>query len=311
MPDGNHFLELFLEMLSVERGAARNTLAAYRRDLVDLERFLASRGLKLASVSRDDLLVYLESLRDGGMAPASAARKLSAMRQFFRFLFAEGLRQDNPAATLESPKRRRPLPKVLSVDDVDVLLERARAAATDTAGPARLKALRLYCLLELLYATGLRVSELVTLKRRAAASGDRALLVRGKGGRERLVPLTDRARQAVADYLDATADAESVWLFPSRGKDGHLTRQAFAQELKLAAARAGLDPGRISPHVLRHAFASHLLERGADLRSVQQLLGHADISTTQIYTHVLEERLKRLVQDHHPLSSAADIPQEG
>ncbi len=302
-------ISYFLEMLSVERGAARNTLDAYRRDLDDLDASLTAGGISPRTSSQTDLTDFLEELHNRGLSPATRARKLSAIRQFYRFLFTEGLRSDDPASTLESPKRARPLPKVLSVDDVDALLERAKTDASDGDGPGGFKKRRLYCLLELLYATGMRVTELVSLPRRTVSNGDRALIVKGKGGRERLVPLTDAAITAIGDYLDAENErfpglATSKWLFPSRGKQGHLTRQNFALELKQAAARSGLDASRISPHVLRHAFASHLLERGADLRAVQQLLGHADISTTQIYTHVLEERLKQLVLDHHPMANA-------
>ena len=308
-PSGGADISYFLEMLSVERGAAGNTLAAYARDLEDLDSALAARGVSPRDAAEPDLTHFLELLQRRGLSTASRARKLSAIRQFFRFLYTEGLRNDDPAAALESPKQARPLPKVLSVGDVDALLETARSAAETSEGRDGFKKRRLYCLLELLYATGMRVTELVSLPRRTVASGERALIVRGKGGRERMVPLTEAALAAIDAYLEAESHvapglAASKWLFPSRGKDGHLTRQNFALELKRAAGRAGLDPGRISPHVLRHAFASHLLERGADLRAVQQLLGHADISTTQIYTHVLEERLKQLVLDHHPLASA-------
>jgi len=233
------------------------------------------------------------------------ARRLSATRQLFRFLYAEGHRSDDPAAVLEGPKRGRALPKVLSIKDVDRLLEAARAGMNDeTAAPAaRLRAARMLCLLETVYATGLRVSELVALPAAAARREQAMLVIRGKGGKERLVPLNDAARRAMADYLKlAGKAAESKWLFPSFGEQGHLTRQHFARELKLLAASCGIAAEKISPHVLRHAFASHLLHNGADLRVVQTLLGHADISTTQIYTHVLEDRLKSLVRDLHPLA---------
>jgi len=300
-------VELFLEMLSAERGASANTLEAYARDLGELAAHLAGRGRDLRGAGAGDLRAFLRDLSGRGLAASSQARKLSALRQFYRFLHAEGLRGDNPAAAIEGPKLRRPLPKILSVEDVDLLLETARAWAGGKGGAGRLRALRLHCLLEILYATGLRVSELVALPREGCRPAQRVLLVKGKGGRERMVPLTAAAREAIAAYGEAIARAgapPSPWLFPSRAKQGHLTRQRFAQELKALAARAGLDAKRLSPHVLRHAFASHLLERGADLRAVQQLLGHADISTTQIYTHVLEERLRSLVQDHHPLAGA-------
>lgn len=309
---------LFLDMIAAERGAARNTLEAYARDLTDYLGALARSGLTPLTAATDDLRAYLAALDTRGLSPATAARRLSAVRQFHRFLFAERHRPDDPAALLDGPRRGRPLPKTLTVETVDRLLESAGAAAArpDAAPAERLRAARLYCLLELLYATGLRVSELVALPRRAArlaAGRAEALTIRGKGGRERLVPLSEPARAAIALYQGAAAaigggkSAEaSPWLFPSDSDSGHLTRQAFARDLKGAAAAAGLDPARVSPHVLRHAFASHLLQNGADLRVVQELLGHADISTTQIYTHVLDERKKAMVRDLHPLNRAAD-----
>lgn len=296
-------------MLSAERGAAANTLDAYRRDLVDLAGFLLTRKTGLIDAGADSLRAYLARLHDAGMAATTQARRLSAMKQFFLFVFSEGIRPDNPTTVIDGPKRGRPLPKVLSEAEVTRLLEVVRDAIPKAGGPARFKALRLHCLVELLYASGLRVSELVTLRRRAIGTDDRFLTVRGKGGRERIVPLGAGARRAVLDYtaaLKAREDAgagETEWLFPSSSKAGHLTRQRFAQELKAVAVAAGLKPARVSPHVLRHAFASHLLANGADLRAVQQMLGHADISTTQIYTHVLDERLKQLVNDHHPLAA--------
>jgi len=299
-------VDLFLDMLAAERGAAGNTLAAYRRDLGDLAIYLAAIGKRVATAGSDELRTYLAALSRRGFRPSSLARRLSAIRQLYRFLYAEGHRADNPAAILEGPKRGQKLPKILSVAEVDGLLVAARAAIADaTQRPAeRLRAARLNCLLEVLYATGLRVSELVTLSASAARRSERLLIVRGKGGRERMVPLNEAAKQAMAEYLALlreTGRPQSAWLFPSFGASGHLTRQHFARDLKELAAGAGLRPSRVSPHVLRHAFASHLLQNGADLRSVQMLLGHADISTTQIYTHVLEERLKSLVRDLHPL----------
>lgn len=297
-------LELFLEMLSAERGAARNTLLSYERDLSDFLACLQRRRRTARQADADDISAYLATLARRRLAASTRARKLSALRQFFKFLFAEGLRGDNPAATIESPRQSRPLPKILSVEDVDLLLETAREACVNANGARLAKALRLHCLLELLYATGLRVSELVSLPRSVVSSGDRVLTVTGKGGRERMVPLTKAACEAAAAYLveiEAEGAAKPHRLFPSRSREGHLTRHRFAQELKALAARAGIAPERVSPHVVRHAFASHLLERGAELRAVQQLLGHADISTTQIYTHVLEERLRDLVFEHHPL----------
>jgi integrase/recombinase XerD len=297
--------DLFLDMLAAERGAAANTLAAYRRDLEDFSDHLGGAGRRIAEASSDDLRDYLAALGKRGFAAASLARRLSAIRQLYRFLYAEGHRRDDPAAVLEGPKRGQTLPKVLSVAEVDRLLAAARSARDDPQAPplARIRAARLICLLETLYATGLRVSELVTLPA-AAARRQQMLIVRGKGDKERMVPLNEAARDAMADYLALLAAAgrgTSKWLFPSFGESGHLTRQHFARELKDLAVAAGLNASRVSPHVLRHAFASHLLQNGADLRSVQMLLGHADISTTQIYTHVLEERLKSLVRDLHPL----------
>jgi integrase/recombinase XerD len=239
------------------------------------------------------------------LAAASVARRLSAIRQLYRFLYSEGHRSDDPAAVIEGPKRGRSLPKVLSVKEVDDLLAQAREGVKANAKSERLRAARLNCLLEVLYATGLRVSELVSLPEAAARRDQRMLVIRGKGGRERLVPLNDQAKRTMTEYLALRAEAKldkSKWLFPSFGESGHLSRQHFARELKALAAAAGLKAAQVSPHVLRHAFASHLLQNGADLRVVQTLLGHADISTTQIYTHVLEERLKSLVRDLHPLA---------
>jgi integrase/recombinase XerD len=239
---------------------------------------------------------------------SSVARKLSAIRQLYRFLYSERHRGDDPAAILEGPRRGRPLPKVLSIADVDRLIVAARNNAQGAEGNEAIRAARLHCLLELLYATGMRVSELVALPASAARRDQRMLMVRGKGGKERLVPLNDPARQAMADYRAQLKDskaAESKWLFPSFGESGHLTRQHFGRDLKTLAAQCGLRSDTVSPHVLRHAFASHLLQNGADLRVVQTLLGHSDISTTQIYTHILEERLKTMVRDLHPLADDA------
>ncbi|MBY0296164.1 MAG: site-specific tyrosine recombinase XerD [Methylobacterium sp.] len=296
-------MQTYLDMLAAERGASANTLAAYRRDLDDYLAHLAAAGLDPASVAPPAVRAYLADLSERGLKASSAARRLSCVRGFHRFLYAEGLAESDPTAPVAGPKRGRPLPKVLSVDEVDRLL-----AVTKRAGPAAgpgeaARAARLHCLLELLYATGLRVSELVALPRSAARTRERFLVVRGKGGRERLVPLTDLARAAMAAH-EANLPAGGPWLFPADSETGHLTRQAFARDLKLAAAAAGIRADRVSPHVLRHAFASHLLQNGADLRVVQELLGHADISTTQIYTHVLDERLKSMVRDLHPLTDA-------
>jgi integrase/recombinase XerD len=297
-------IDLYLDMLAAERGAARNTLEAYRRDLEDFAADL--KGPAIADATGEDIRGYLARLAGRDLSAATVARRLSAVRQLYRFLYAEGLRRDDPAAAIEGPKRGRPLPKVLSVKHVDQLLTQAHDGIDDPERPIsqRLRASRLACLLELLYASGLRVSELVTLPASAARRDERMLIVRGKGDKERLVPLNEAAKHAMRDYLalrEAAGLKSSKWLFPSFGESGHLTRQHFARDLKVLAAAAGLKPVQVSPHVLRHAFASHLLQNGADLRSVQTLLGHADISTTQIYTHVLEERLKSLVRDLHPL----------
>jgi integrase/recombinase XerD len=301
---------LFLDMLAAERGAGRNTLEAYTRDLGDLAAHLAAGRTSIATAATADLRAYVGTLAARGFKASSVARRLSAIRQLYRFLYAEGHRRDDPAAVIEGPKRGRVLPKVLSIAEVDRLLAAAHAGANDAArsDAERLRALRLACLLEVLYATGLRVSELIALPASAARRDERMLVVRGKGGKERLVPLNQAARTAMRAYLDRLAeadrDAKSKWLFPSFGESGHLTRQHVARELKSLVAAAGIAAERVSPHVLRHAFASHLLQNGADLRVVQTLLGHADISTTQIYTHVLDDRLKSLVRDLHPLGDA-------
>jgi integrase/recombinase XerD len=295
-------IELFLDMIAAERGASHNTLDAYRRDLADFSAALGKSRQSIAAANSEALRSYLGRL---DLAPASVARRLSAIRQLYRFLYSEGHRADDPAAVIEGPKRGRSLPKVLSVKQVDDLLAGARSGMAVKSKPEQLRAARLNCLLEVLYATGLRVSELVALPATAARRDQRMLVIRGKGGRERLVPLNDQARRSMADYLKLRAEAKldaSKWLFPSFGESGHLSRQHFARELKALAAATGLKAAQVSPHVLRHAFASHLLQNGADLRVVQTLLGHADISTTQIYTHVLEERLKSLVRDLHPLA---------
>jgi len=305
---GGPELSLFLDMLMAERGAASHTIAAYTRDISDFLAFLAARNVRAPEASADDVRAYLAGLADRGLAPASRARKLSALRQFFRFLLGEGLRADDPTSAIDSPKLGRPLPRVLSLAEVEALIEAAKQACTRAApGGPRGRAVRLYALLETLYASGLRVSELIALPADALAADDRVLTIAGKGGRERLVPLNEAARLALEAHRGALREeglSASPWLFPTGDGGQHLTRQRFGQELKALALSAGLDPARVSPHVLRHAFASHLLERGADLRTVQQLLGHADISTTQIYTHVIEERLRRLVEEHHPLAQA-------
>ncbi len=298
-------IEAFLEMMSAERGSAENTLSSYRRDLED-----ASERIRggLAAAATADIRAYLDEIAARGFAPTSQARKLSAIRQFFKFLYAEGLRGDDPTGTLDSPNKGRPLPKTMSEAETGRLIDRAALEAADPSQGAgdRLSALRLHALVEVLYATGLRVSELVGLPAAVALRDDRFFMVRGKGGKDRMVPLSAKARTAMNAWLEARekvpALADSPFLFPAASDSGALSRQVFARELKGLAARAGIAAAKISPHVLRHAFASHLLQNGADLRAVQQLLGHADISTTQIYTHVLEERLVRLVNEHHPLA---------
>jgi len=304
-------INLFLDMLAAEQGAGTNTLDAYRRDLTDLSEYLAGSGQTFVAVDTDGLRGYLADLDARGFKSSSVARRLSAMRHLFRFMLSERVRGEDPAAILSGPKRGRGLPKVLSIADVDRMLTRAKELTQAATGLKQLRAMRLYCLLEVLYATGLRVSELVALPRTAARNDAAMIVVRGKGNKERLVPLNDASRQAMSDYLAAMEAQESEkakgatvskWLFPSFGESGHLTRQHFARDLKELAATSGLSPRLVSPHVLRHAFASHLLHNGADLRIVQTLLGHTDISTTQIYTHVVEERLKSLVRDLHPLA---------
>jgi integrase/recombinase XerD len=304
---GGHQVDAFLEMMSAERGAAANTLASYRRDLEDYGAFLAKRKVTFAAADADVVRAYLSNLDGRGFAATSAARRLSAVRQFHQFLVSEQVRGDDPTGIISGPKKGRRLPKVLSEADVEKMIETAAAETrrTDLSPGARLRALRMHALMELLYATGLRVSELVALPASAARREVRFLTVKGKGGHERMVPLTDKAHAAASVYLIHRKDgptADSLWLFPSPSDSGHLTRQAFARDLKDLAALAGIPVAKVSPHVLRHAFASHLLQNGADLRVVQQLLGHADISTTQIYTHVLDDRLKNMVRDLHPLS---------
>ena len=297
-------VDAFLEMLAAERGAARNTLEAYRRDLSDFAAFLEGRGRAPEDADVAAVRAYLARLAGAGMAPGTTARRLSSLGQFFRFLFDEGLRDDDPSATIDRPRRGRSLPKYLGEDEVEALLAAARARPGAQGA-------RLVALLEVLYATGLRVSELVGLPLAAFTGDGEMLIVRGKGDKERMVPVGEPARRALAAYVAARAaflgrqGNGSRWLFPSRSAQGYLTRARFGQMLKEVADEAGIDRRRVSPHVLRHSFASHLLAHGVDLRSLQQLLGHADISTTQIYTHVLEERLKSLVKRSHPLARAA------
>ncbi|MBM3577943.1 MAG: tyrosine recombinase [Alphaproteobacteria bacterium] len=306
-------LDAFLDMLAAERGAARNTQDAYRRDLSDYIAHLSTSGGDPGGATTEDIRAYLASLEPRGMSAATVARRISAIRQFHKFLYVDGRRSDDPAASLDGPRRRRSAPGVFSTAEIDRLLAVASEGLDDESRPApdRLRAARLYALLETLYATGLRVSELVSLPKSAAHARDPFLTIRGKGGRERLTPLTDRARRALLAYrklLEATAPgrAGSAFLFPADSDSGHLTRQAFARDLKALASAAGLRAADMHPHALRHAFASHLLQNGADLRVVQELLGHADISTTQIYTHVLDERMRAMVRDLHPLSDLTE-----
>ncbi len=323
----NYLIEAFLEMQSAERGAAENTLQSYGRDLDNFENHLLDTSTNLLSANPEDIRSYLVSLAKGnavnkGVSATTQARHLSSIRQFYKFLYTEGIKSDNPGGSIESPKTTRSLPKVLSVDEVGNMLAIGENLASGSAGSfaSRVRATRLYLLLELLYATGLRVSELVSLPATAGAifnSQSRFLSVTGKGSKERLVPLSRKSIVAMRAYISLVDDkkaataatsrknfiGEGNWLFPATSGSGHLTRQAFARDLKSLAQKAGISPKNVSPHVLRHAFASHLLQNGADLRSVQIMLGHADIATTQIYTHVLEARLRQLVEEHHPLGN--------
>jgi integrase/recombinase XerD len=297
-------IDRFLEMARAERGAAANTEEAYRRDLEDFAACLAGRGgPSLTAASTDDVRAYLVHMATLGLSPRTQARRLSCLRQFFGFLVSEAMRSDDPTERVDSPRLGRPLPRLLSEAEVEALLAAARALPD----PDNVQAT---ALMETLYATGLRVSELVSLPWGAVARDPAMLIVRGKGGKERMVPLSPPARAAIRDWLGVRADAlgkrPSRWLFPSHGASGHLTRSGFAKMLARLAVGCGLDLDRVSPHVLRHSFASHLLAHGADLRAIQQMLGHADITTTEIYTHVLDGERIRLVRDHHPLSRKGD-----
>ncbi|HEY8288842.1 MAG TPA: tyrosine recombinase [Acetobacteraceae bacterium] len=287
-------VEAFLEMLLAERGAARNTIAAYEADIAAFSAFSAARGQAVATADAATLQAFMADLGEAGLSARTAARRLSALRQFHRFLLREDVRQDDPTALLDTPRLPRSLPKYLTEQEVDALLGAAAERPGRPGAVAR-------AALEILYATGMRVSEVLALPRSALAGDARLLVIRGKGGRERMVPLSDSAKDAAA-ALVALSDQPRGWLFAGRDPKRAMTRQGFFLLLKQVALAAGLDPARVSPHVLRHSFASHLLARGADLRSLQMLLGHADISTTQIYTHVLAERLQRLVEAHHPLA---------
>jgi integrase/recombinase XerD len=304
------WVPLFLEAMAAERGAAANTLAAYDRDLAHAQDWLDRAGLDFGEAAQENLEAYLVHCDAQGLSRATRARRLSALKQLYRFAFEEGLRGDNPALQISGPGRDKRLPKSLSIEEVDRLLDAAQAHGRNPSERARNA-----CLMQVLYATGMRVTELVSLPVSSARGDPRMLLIRGKGGKERMVPLSPPARTALAEWLtqrDAQEDAArtegkpaSPHLFPSRGKAGHLTRHAFYILIKEFAVEAGVSPDKVTPHTLRHAFATHLLANGADLRAIQTLLGHADVATTEIYTHVLEERLRDLVLEHHPLATDA------
>lgn len=307
-PDSRRWISTFLEAQAAEVGSAQNTLLGYGRDLLDFESFLTHRGCHFDAVERDDIEAYLISCEAQGLAPATRARRLSAIKQIYRFAYEEGWRTENPAIRISGPGKAKSLPKVLSQQEVSTLLEAGRNMGRDEGARARNA-----CLMELLYATGMRVSELVSLPVSATRGDPQVLLIRGKGGKERIVPLSTPAREALTHWLQLRDAAEeearikrktapSKFLFPAGGKEGHLSRVVFHKMLKDIAVAAGISPDTVTPHVLRHAFATHLLEGGADLRAIQMLLGHADISTTEIYTHVLDQRLKDLVLTHHPLA---------
>lgn len=304
-------LEAFLEMMIAERGAADNTIESYQRDLTEVSNFLSDRRTSLNKATSDDIKAYLKQMSDEGYAASSQSRHLSSMKQFYRFLHDEGILDDDPTGIIDAPKSGLKLPKTLSEDEVGQLLDLAEAEAKTAKGDKDLiSKTRFRALLELLYATGMRVSELVALPIGVLKRDEPFLIIKGKGNKERLVPISQAAKSALADYLAAMEayqakqknPEETPFLFPANSKTGYLARQVFARELKSIAAQAQIDVEKVSPHVLRHAFASHLLSNGADLRAVQELLGHSDISTTQIYTHVLDERLKKLVNEHHPLA---------
>lgn len=310
-----YWISAFLDAQAAERGAANNTQLAYARDLADYTGWLSQRNASLASACKSDVEAYLVHCDAQGLAKSTRARRLSAIKQLYRFCFEEGFRTDNPAVQINGPGRDKRLPKTLSTEEVDALLDAAARHGRKEEDKARNT-----CLMQLLYATGMRVSELVSLPLSSAKGDPRMLLIKGKGGKERMVPLSPPARAAMRDWLvlrladedAARADGKpgSAFLFPSRGKSGHLTRHAFYILIKDLAAKAGVSPAKVTPHTLRHAFATHLLANGADLRAIQTFLGHADVSTTEIYTHVLEERLKELVLDHHPMAKDTPRPLE-
>ncbi|MDC0349281.1 site-specific tyrosine recombinase XerD [Alphaproteobacteria bacterium] len=295
-----HYIDQFIEMLAAERGSAKNTLESYRRDLEDCSLFLKNNNIEIERSEADTLRLYLGSLHDRGMKASSISRCLSALKQFFQFLITEEICQEDPTSLLARPKKEKPLPKIITEEEITRLL---KSAAQDSSAEGD----RLEALLEILYAAGLRVSELISLEHDSILREEEVLIIRGKGGKERMVPLSSYALKALQKYLKVRHDfipskGMSRWLFPSYGKSGHLTRQRFGQLLKGLAVEAGIDPEKISPHVIRHAFATHLLNGGADLMSVQNMLGHADISTTQIYTHVMHKKLQEVIQQCHPLS---------
>ena len=304
----------FLEALASEQGASLNTIDAYRRDLADYEAYLLAKGTDALKADASNVRGFLVARGARKLSAASLARRLSAIRQFHKFLYAEGWRRDDPTPTIEGPRRSRALPKLLSMAEVERLIATAREGVDLAERPLRerLEAARIACLIELIYASGLRVSEALSLKKAAATAKSPLIAVAGKGDKERLAPLSGPARAAMTVFralLDQAAPgaAAGPWLFPAASASGHMTRQAFARDLKRVAAAAGIEPKRVSPHVLRHAFASHLLQNGADLRVVQDLLGHADISSTQIYTHVLDERAKAMVRDLHPMNDGDEV----
>ncbi len=301
-------IEAFLEMMAVERAAAKNTIIAYGKDLADAQTFLAGRAVDLTDATAVEVEAYFAELGSRGVAPATAARRRAALRQFYRFALGEGWRRDDPSRRVDAPRKRQALPKLLSRSEVEGLIAAALARVDSDGFPSIDEGLRLACMIEILYASGLRVSELTALPLQAVARDPAFLIVRGKGGRERLAPLNGHARGAIKAYLSVRnaflppGDKTNPWLFPSRGKARRLTARRVAQLLDKTAIEAGINPARVSPHVLRHAFATHLLEGGADLRAVQKLLGHADIATTQIYTHVASERLRETLMTAHPLA---------
>ena len=305
----SRLVEEFLDALASERGASANTLEAYRRDLSDYQGHLRAQGTNALKAGAAHLQAYLSSRSANGLSAASLARRLSAVRQFHKHLYAEGHRRDDPTLSIDGPRRARPLPKVLTIEDVDRLIQTAREGLDAPERPLRerLAGARMACLIELIYGSGLRVSEALGLPKSAARAKEPLVAIRGKGGKERLAPLSNPSRAAIDVYRALLGEASpglaaSPWLFPADSASGHMTRQGFARDLKVVASAAGLSAARVSPHVLRHAFASHLLQNGADLRVVQDLLGHADISTTQIYTHVLDERARAMVRDLHPMN---------